>query len=104
MRPRERSRGLIGVPGRSPRNDQGGAVMERDAQGARAQSIASVPGRPTVRPDYEAEHLGVPVSELRITLDGGERAVASGTTAAEVLGGAVAARVNGELRDLAYRL
>ncbi len=78
--------------------------MERDAQGARAQSIASVPGRPTVRPDYEAEHLGVPVSELRITLDGGERAVASGTTAAEVLGGAVAARVNGELRDLAYRL
>jgi threonyl-tRNA synthetase len=50
------------------------------------------------------------VSELRITLDGGERVVAAGTTAAAaieaVLGkdsrSVVAARVNGVLRDLAH--
>jgi len=45
------------------------------------------------------------VADLHITLDGGERVVADGTTAAEVLPDSViAARVNGELRDLAYRL
>ncbi|MCW2917571.1 MAG: threonine--tRNA ligase [Actinomycetia bacterium] len=50
------------------------------------------------------------VSELRITLGGGERVVAAGTTAAEALEAvfgkdgrsAVAARVNGVLRDLAH--
>ncbi|MDX6431728.1 MAG: threonyl-tRNA synthetase [Streptosporangiaceae bacterium] len=50
------------------------------------------------------------VSELRITLDGGERVVAAGTTAAEAIEAAsgkdtrpvVAARVNGVLRDLAH--
>ncbi|WP_019634457.1 threonine--tRNA ligase [Actinomadura atramentaria] len=52
------------------------------------------------------------VSELRITLDGSERAVPASATAGEaleaVLDGVgrtvVAARVGGELRDLAYRL
>ncbi|HEX7188490.1 MAG TPA: threonine--tRNA ligase, partial [Actinomycetes bacterium] len=45
------------------------------------------------------------MSDLRITADGSERQVAAGTTAAEVLGedrSVVAARVGGELRDLAY--
>ena len=48
---------------------------------------------------------GPPVSDLRITVDGSERSVAAGTTAAEVLDGAgsvVAARVGGALKDLAY--
>ncbi|WP_184716439.1 threonine--tRNA ligase [Streptosporangium saharense] len=46
-----------------------------------------------------------PVSELRITLAGAERVVAGGTTYGDALGAdgrsVVAARVNGELRDLA---
>ncbi|MFB4319429.1 threonine--tRNA ligase [Actinomadura sp. 21ATH] len=48
------------------------------------------------------------VPELRITLDGSERAVAAGSTAGEALGAdgrtVIAARVGGELRDLAYEL
>jgi len=45
------------------------------------------------------------VSDLRITVDGSERLVAAGTTAAEVFEGdrsVVAVRVDGELKDLAY--
>jgi threonyl-tRNA synthetase len=45
------------------------------------------------------------VSDLRITVDGSERDVAAGTTAAEVLDGdrsVIAARVGDELKDLAY--
>jgi threonyl-tRNA synthetase len=45
------------------------------------------------------------VPDLRITVDGSERSVAAGTTAAQVLGedrSIVAARVGGELKDLAY--
>ena len=45
------------------------------------------------------------VSELRITLDGSERVVPAGTTAGQALDAdgrtMIAARVNGELRDLA---
>ncbi|MEO3828094.1 threonine--tRNA ligase [Actinomadura sp. B10D3] len=48
------------------------------------------------------------VSELRITLDGSERAVPAGTTAGQALEAdgrtVIAARVNGELRDLAGEL
>jgi threonyl-tRNA synthetase len=47
------------------------------------------------------------VSELRVHVDGSERQVAAGTTAAEVLDGdrsVIAARVGGELRDLAHVL
>ncbi|SEG89173.1 threonyl-tRNA synthetase [Thermomonospora echinospora] len=48
------------------------------------------------------------VSELRITLDGSERLVAAGTTAGQALEAdgktVVAARVGGELRDLAHPL
>ena len=47
------------------------------------------------------------MSDLRITVDGSERQVAAGTTAAEVFEGdrqVVAARVGGELRDLAHVL
>ncbi|MFC6883121.1 MULTISPECIES: threonine--tRNA ligase [Actinomadura] len=48
------------------------------------------------------------VSEPRITLDGNERVVPAGTTAGEALQAdgrtVVAARVNGELRDLAHRV
>ncbi|QKW35837.1 threonine--tRNA ligase [Actinomadura sp. NAK00032] len=48
------------------------------------------------------------VPELRIRLDGGERAVPAGTTAGEALDAdgrtVIAARVNGELRDLAAGL
>jgi threonyl-tRNA synthetase len=51
---------------------------------------------------------GVTVSELRITLDGSERVVAAGTTAGQALDAdgrtVVAARVNGELRDLVREL
>jgi threonyl-tRNA synthetase len=45
------------------------------------------------------------VSDLHITVDGSARQVAAGTTAAQVLDGdrsVVAARVGGELKDLAY--
>ena len=45
------------------------------------------------------------MSDLRITVDGSERLVAAGTTAAEVFEGdrsVVAVRVDGELKDLAY--
>jgi threonyl-tRNA synthetase len=45
------------------------------------------------------------VSDLRITVDGSERQVAAGTTAAQLYDGTrsvVAARVRGELKDLAY--
>jgi threonyl-tRNA synthetase len=50
------------------------------------------------------------VSDLRITLVGSERVVAGGTTAGDLLvedgggGGVIAARVNGEQKDLAYAL
>ncbi|MFG2006998.1 threonine--tRNA ligase [Spirillospora sp. NPDC048911] len=48
------------------------------------------------------------VSELRITLDGSERVVPAGTTAGEALEAdgktVIAARVGGELRDLAYEV
>jgi threonyl-tRNA synthetase len=47
------------------------------------------------------------VSDLRILVDGSERQVAAGTTAADVFDGdrsVVAARVGGELRDLAHVL
>ncbi|GLW67034.1 threonine--tRNA ligase [Actinomadura rubrobrunea] len=48
------------------------------------------------------------VSELRITLDGDERVVPAGTTAGEALGAdgrtVIAARVDGELRDLDHVL
>jgi threonyl-tRNA synthetase len=47
------------------------------------------------------------VPDLQITVDGSERSVAAGTTAAQVLGedrSVVAARVSGELKDLAYVL
>ncbi|GAA2090264.1 threonine--tRNA ligase [Actinomadura alba] len=48
------------------------------------------------------------VSELRITLDGSERVVAAGTTAGDALGAdgrtVIAARVNGELRDLTHEV
>jgi threonyl-tRNA synthetase len=47
------------------------------------------------------------VSDLRITVDGSERQVAAGTTAAEVFEDdrqVVAARIGGELRDLAHAL
>ncbi|QKG27549.1 threonyl-tRNA synthetase [Actinomadura verrucosospora] len=48
------------------------------------------------------------MSELRITLDGSERAVPAGTTAGQALDAdgrtVIAARVNGELRDLAGEL
>ena len=45
--------------------------------------------------------------QLRITLAGREHVVEAGTTAGEALaaeGSAIAARINGELRDLAYRV
>ena len=47
------------------------------------------------------------MSDLRITVDGSERQVAAGTTAAELFADdrtVVAARVGGELRDLAHVL
>jgi threonyl-tRNA synthetase len=74
--------------------------MEQAASGVGAQSIP-----------FDADttdHQGVPVSELRVTLGGSERVVAAGTTAGEALEAdgrtIVAARVNGQARDLAYVL
>ena len=48
-----------------------------------------------------------PMSDLRITVDGDQRSVAAGTTAAQLYDGrreVVVARVGGELRDLAYEI
>jgi threonyl-tRNA synthetase len=74
--------------------------MEQVASGVGAQSIP-----------FDADitdHRGVSVSELRITLGGSERVVAAGTTAGEALEAdgrtTIAARVNGQARDLAYSL
>ncbi|TYC07712.1 threonine--tRNA ligase [Actinomadura syzygii] len=76
--------------------------MKPDATGAHPESIASEPADPYPSP------RGVSVSELRITLDGGERAVPAGATAGQALDAdgrtVIAARVNGELRDLAAGL
>ncbi|MGH3241254.1 MAG: threonine--tRNA ligase, partial [Spirillospora sp.] len=67
-----------------------------------AESIPSEPADPGPSPRGES------VSELRITLDGGARAVPAGTTAGQALDAdgrtVIAARVNGELRDLASGL
>ncbi len=74
--------------------------MERVASGVGAESIA-----------FDADitdQRGAHVSELRITLGGSERVVAAGTTAGEALEAdgrtVIAARVNGQARDLAYAL
>ncbi|TDB84895.1 threonine--tRNA ligase [Actinomadura sp. KC216] len=76
--------------------------MKADASRAHPESIPSEPADPGPSPRGES------VSELRITLDGGERAVPAGTTAGQALDAdgrtVIAARVNGELRDLAAGL
>ncbi|TDD38878.1 threonine--tRNA ligase [Actinomadura sp. KC06] len=76
--------------------------MEADASGAHPESIPSEPADPGPSPRGES------VSELRITVDGGERAVPVGATAGQALDAdgrtVIAARVNGELRDLAAGL
>jgi threonyl-tRNA synthetase len=68
-------------------------------------SIASKPIQPSRSNQGESVST---VSELRITLDGGERVVAAGTTAGDAIEAdgrqVIAARVNGEPRDLAFRL
>jgi threonyl-tRNA synthetase len=74
--------------------------MEYEASRAGAQSVAF---------DVDiTDHRGDSVSELRITLGGSERVVAAGTTVGEALEAdgrtVIAARVNGEARDLAYVL
>jgi threonyl-tRNA synthetase len=74
--------------------------MEYEASRAGAQSVAF---------DVDiTDHRGVSVSELRITLGGSERVVAAGTTVGEALDAdgrtVIAARVNGQARDLAYVL
>ena len=49
----------------------------------------------------------MPADKLHITLAGSEHVVEEGTTAAQALAGqpeTIAARVNGELRDLAYQV
>jgi threonyl-tRNA synthetase len=84
--------------------------MESVASGAEPDSIAS-----NLSPQPSRSNQGVrvsTVSELRVTLTGSERAVAAGSTARDVIGDevighggdAIAARVNGEPRDLAYQL
>jgi threonyl-tRNA synthetase len=75
--------------------------MEHEASGADGQSVAF---------DVDiTDHLrGASVPELRITLGGSERVVAAGTTVGEALEAdgrtVIAARVNGQARDLAYVL
>jgi threonyl-tRNA synthetase len=74
--------------------------MENEPSGAGAQSVAF---------DVDiTDQRGDPVSELRITLRGGERVVAAGTTAGEALDAdgrtVIAARVDGQARDLAHVL
>ncbi len=79
--------------------------MESVASGDDVQSIAS-----NLSEQPRRSNQGVPVStvsELRVTLEGSERVVAAGTTARDVLdreGTMIAARVNGEPRDLAHEL
>src|SRR4051794_41197367 len=74
--------------------------MGFEASGADAQSI---PFGVDI-----TDQRGVSVSELHITLDGSERVVAAGTTAGDALEAdgrsVIAARVNGELRDLAHEV
>jgi threonyl-tRNA synthetase len=74
--------------------------MDNVASGAGAQSVA-----------FEGDitdQRGVSVPELRITLGGSERVVAAGTTVGEALEAdgrtVIAARVNGQARDLAHVL
>jgi threonyl-tRNA synthetase len=74
--------------------------MKKAASGDGAQSVAF---------DVDiTDHRGVSVPELRITLGGSERVVAAGTTVGEALGAdgrtVIAARVNGQPRDLAHVL
>ncbi|HEY0537145.1 MAG TPA: threonine--tRNA ligase, partial [Actinoallomurus sp.] len=71
--------------------------------------VASRAGAQSVAFDVDiTDHRGVSVSELRITLGGSERVVAAGTTVGEALDAdgrtVIAARVNGQARDLAYVL
>jgi len=69
-------------------------------------SVASEPSESA--PSSEQGVRVSTVSEIRITLDGAERAVAAGTTAGEALSAdgrtVIAARVNGHARDLAHVL
>jgi threonyl-tRNA synthetase len=104
--------------------------MPPDPSGDGVHSIPSVPDGPVpaaapvtapaaeavgppdpAGPDPVRPIQGVPVStvpDVRVTVDGSERVVAGGTTAGEALGAdgrtVIAARVDGELRDLAYAL
>ena len=75
--------------------------MEYEASGAGAQSVA-------FDVDITDRLRGASVPELRITLGGSERVVAAGTTVGEALEAdgrtVIAARVNGQARDLAYAL
>src|SRR5919197_930650 len=80
--------------------------MESVASRDDLDSIASNPSEQPRRSDQ-----GVPVStvsEPRITLDGTERVVAAGTTAGDALKAdgrtVIAAKINGEPRDLAYEV
>jgi len=79
--------------------------MEPDASDAAAESLASKPADPV--PPSRGESVST-VSELRITLDGDERVVPAGTTAGQALQAdgrtVIAARVDGELRDLDHEL
>jgi threonyl-tRNA synthetase len=75
--------------------------MEHEASGAGAQSVA-------FDVDITDRLRGAPVPEIRITLGGSERVVAAGTTVGEALEAdgrtVIAARVDGQARDLAYVL
>src|SRR4051794_5797830 len=86
--------------------------MRPVTSGADHESIASVSSETSSETRIPSlPDQGVPVStvsELRITLDGSERVVAAGTTAGDALEAdgrsVIAARVNGELRDLAHEV
>src|SRR6266545_7450658 len=76
---------------------------------ASRDDLDSIASKPSEQPRPANQGVSVStVSELRITLDGSERVVAAGTTAGDVLEAdgreVIAAKVNGEPRDLAYEL
>src|SRR5690606_7397574 len=105
QRPRERSRGFV-LPRPAPSTVEGEERMAPPVPGDDRDSVASDPSE-----SASSTSQGVrvsTVSEIRITLDGTERAVAAGTTAGEALSAdgrtVIAARVNGQARDLDHVL
>src|SRR6201996_890963 len=89
------------APWRTPCAAPGWSRTTADGNASRAMPIASV------IQSFDLRSTTVSSQQLRITLAGSEHVVEAGTTAGAVLEagpGTIAARVNGQPRDLAYQL